>query len=59
MISDSAVGEIDESPRRTYKAHFLQPEHFNFCGLDDLMGPVVLSVKYILTVTAPPATTSG
>ena len=46
MISDSAVGEIDESPRRTYKAHFLQPEHFNFCGLDDLMGPVVLSVKY-------------
>ena len=46
VISDSAVGELDESPRRTYRAHFLQSEHFNFFGLDDLMGPVVLSVKY-------------
>ena len=46
VISDSAVGELDESPCRTYRAHFLQSEHFNFCGLDDVMGPVVLSVKY-------------
>ena len=34
MISDSAVGELDESPSRTYRALFLQSEHFNFCGLD-------------------------
>ena len=46
MISDSAVGELDESPCRTYIAYLLQSEHFNFFGLDDLMGPVVLSVKY-------------
>jgi len=46
VISDSAMGELDESPCRTYRAHFLQSEHFNFCGLDDLIGPVVLSVKY-------------
>ena len=31
---------------RTYRAHFLQSEHFNFCGLDEVAGPVVLSVKY-------------
>ena len=30
----------------TYRAHFLQSEHFNFCGLDEVAGPVVLSVKY-------------
>ena len=46
MISDSAVGELNESPCRTYRAHFLQSDHFNFFGLDDLMGSVVLSVKY-------------
>ena len=46
VISDSAVGELNESPCRTYRAHFLQSDHFNFFGLDDLMGSVVLSVKY-------------
>jgi RAP1 GTPase activating protein 1 len=35
-----------ESPCRTYRAHFLQSEHFNFCGLDEGTGPLVLSVKY-------------
>lgn len=35
-----------ESPCRTYRAHFLQSEHFNFCGLDETTGPLVLSVKY-------------
>ena len=35
-----------ESPCRTYRAHFLQSEHFNFCGLDEATGPLVLSVKY-------------
>ena len=38
--------EAAESPCRTYRAHFLQSEHFNFCGLDEVAGPVVLSVKY-------------
>ena len=46
VISDSAVGELDDSHCRTYRLHFFQSEQFNFCGLDDLMGPVVLSVKY-------------
>jgi hypothetical protein len=41
------VGEHDDSPCRTYRAHFLQSEHFNFCGLEDnIGGPMVLSVKY-------------
>ena len=38
--------EAAESPCRTYRAHFLQSEHFNFCGQDEAAGPVVLSVKY-------------
>ena len=37
--------DLEESCR-TYRAHFLQSEHFNFCGLDEVAGPVVLSVKY-------------
>ena len=41
-----ARNDNDDSPCRTYRAHFLQSEHFNFCGHDDNMGPVVLSVKY-------------
>merc|ERR1711935_328101 len=28
----STPTELDESPCRTYRAHFLQSEHFNFCG---------------------------
>ena len=39
------VPDLEESCR-TYRAHFLQSEHFNFCGLDESLGPVVLSVKY-------------
>ena len=39
------VPDLEESCR-TYRAHFLQSEHFNFCGLDEALGPVVLSVKY-------------
>ena len=38
--------DSDDNPCRTYRAHFLQSEHFNFCGLDEVAGPVVLSVKY-------------
>ena len=38
--------DSDDNPCRTYRAHFLQSEHFNFCGQDEVMGPVVLSVKY-------------
>ena len=39
-------GEHEESPCRIYRAHFLQSEHFNFCGLEEGVGPMVLSVKY-------------
>ena len=35
---------------RTYRAHFLQSEHFNFCGLEENVGPMVLSVKYYTDV---------
>ena len=54
--SDPADGDAQQVPSepvveseetcRTYRAHFLQSEHFNFCGLDEVAGPVVLSVKY-------------
>ena len=46
VTSDGAGGDHEESPCRTYRAHFLQSEHFTFCGQDDSEGPVVLSVKY-------------
>ena len=47
VIGDLRLGEHDDSPCRTYRAHFLQSEHFNFCGLEDnIGGPMVLSVKY-------------
>merc|ERR1719445_2863269 len=42
----SGSGDHEESPCRTYRAHFLQSEHFTFCGQDEVQGPVVLSVKY-------------
>ena len=46
-IGELRLGEHDDSPCRTYRAHFLQSEHFNFCGLEDnIGGPMVLSVKY-------------
>merc|ERR1711892_1439431 len=38
--------ELDDSTCRTYRAHFLQSEHFNFCGTDDMLGPFILSLKY-------------
>ena len=43
---EGAGGEHEESPARIYRAHFLQSEHFNFCGLEEGVGPMVLSVKY-------------
>ena len=46
VISDNAMSDLDESPSRMYRAHFIQSEHFNFCGQDDTLGPVVLSTKY-------------
>ena len=42
----SGSGDHEESPCRTFRAHFLQSEHFTFCGEDEVQGPVVLSVKY-------------
>jgi len=42
----SMSGDHEESPCRTFRAHFLQSEHFTFCGQDPGEGPVVLSVKY-------------
>lgn len=30
---------------RSYRAHFLGYEHYNLCGTDDNLGPVVVSVK--------------
>ena len=38
--------ELDDSTCRTYRAHFFQSEHFNFCGTDDIIGPLILSLKY-------------
>jgi len=48
MISDTPAlqSDHDDNPCRTYRAHFLQSEHFNFCGHDESLGPLVLSVKY-------------
>ena len=40
VMSDGAGGDHEESPCRTYRAHFLQSEHFTFCGQDDSEGPV-------------------
>ena len=45
LVPIELVAEAEETCR-TYRAHFLQSEHFNFCGLDEVAGPVVLSVKY-------------
>ena len=44
--SESLQSDMDESPSRKYRAHFFQSEHFNFCGHDNFLGPVVLSMKY-------------
>ena len=38
--------ELDDSSCRSYRAHFLRTEHFNFCGEDSVLGPLVLSLKY-------------
>jgi len=46
VLNKSLISDMEESPSRMYRAHFLQTEHFNFCGHDDTVGPVVLSVKY-------------
>ena len=36
--------EMDDTAR-SYRAHFLGYEHYNLCGTDDNLGPVVVSVK--------------
>ena len=46
MTQQRHDNDSDDNPCGTYRAHFLQSEHFNFCGQDEVMGPVVLSVKY-------------
>ena len=43
---ERTVQELDDSSCRSYRAHFLKSEHFNFCGEDDMLGPLVLSLKY-------------
>ena len=45
-IDGRTVKELDDSTCRSYRAHFLKSEHFNFCGEDDVLGPLVLSLKY-------------
>merc|ERR1711892_546467 len=44
--SDTTLAEKDISSSRSYRAHFLQSEHYNFCGRDGEAGPLVLSLKY-------------
>jgi len=46
FISSRVTGESGDSSCRSYRAHFLQSEHFNFCGKDEHIGPMVLSLKY-------------
>ena len=41
---DNAEG-ADEPCCRSYRAHFIQSEHFNFCGVCSVAGPLVLSLK--------------
>ena len=36
--------EMDDTAR-SYRAHFLGYEHYNLCGTDENLGPVVVSVK--------------
>jgi hypothetical protein len=36
--------EMDDTAR-SYRAHFLCYEHYNLCGVDERVGPVVLSLK--------------
>ena len=45
-LSDIFIGDHDDSSCRSYRAHFLQSEHFNFYARDELVGPLVLSLKY-------------
>ena len=45
-LSEKFIGENEDSSCRSYRAHFLQSEHFNFYGRDDCVGPLVLSLKY-------------
>ena len=40
------IMEPDDQPLHAYRTHFHQAEHFNFCGEDAVLGPVVVSVKY-------------
>jgi hypothetical protein len=44
--SDICIGEHEDSSCRSYRAHFLQSEHFNFYRRDERVGPLVLSLKY-------------
>lgn len=43
-ISRNVKFEMDESVK-SYRAHFLGYEHYNFVAIDDCLGPVVLSLK--------------
>ena len=45
-LSEQFIGENEDSSCRSYRAHFLQSEHFNFYGRDERVGPLVLSIKY-------------
>ena len=37
---------VDDHSCRSYRADFVQSEHYDFCGVDSVVGPLVLSVKY-------------
>ena len=45
-MSCRTLAEEDNSSCSSYRAHFLQSEHFNFYGRDGEAGPLVLSLKY-------------
>ena len=42
----SDIIDLDFPPNSFYRAHFLQSDHYNLCGRDPTLGPVVLSLKY-------------
>jgi hypothetical protein len=46
LLPNEGVTENVDEPSHMYRAHFHQSDHFNFCGTDDMLGPVVLSAKY-------------
>ena len=46
VTKDCDDKEAESVSCRTYRAHFLQSEHYNLYGSDDTLGPLVVSLKY-------------